>query len=144
MDTKVRWRLVRYNYPPKKGGKKRCNIDYSSFDLELVAKIESVVKDLYENYSYRIHKNTILKKLNSTEASRINSMQNDLPRSIHVLNKHIESRSEYLIRSLPKEMTKLINIGYKKVDFNTLKRFSKRYQKCDQVTKDKIIEILNN
>ncbi|MGI8386587.1 TnsD family Tn7-like transposition protein [Robertmurraya sp. P23] len=130
--------------PQKKGGKKRCNIDYSSFDLELAAKIESVVKDLYENYSYRIHKNTILKKLNSTEASRINSMQNDLPRSIHVLNNHIESRSEYLIRSLPKEKTKLINIGYKKVDFNTLKRFSKRYQKCDQVTEDKIIEILNN
>lgn len=123
---------------PIPNNKRKIPTDYSGFDKELALKIESLAKELYDNYPYKICKSTIIKRLKPLEASRIKSLSDKVPISVKTINRYIESTNEYLIRSLPRVINKLRKKGYKNIKFETLISYAPSYRKCDSDTKNRI------
>ncbi len=125
--------------PIIQGVKKR---NFSQMDKELANKIENIANELYATNRCQIKKETILKHLNSTEVSRIKSIPNELPLSISTLNSSIESLNNHFIRRLPFVIEELKSKGLRNITFNAIVSHAPIFKKCDNVMKNKIINLL--
>ncbi|RDI37525.1 TnsD family Tn7-like transposition protein [Falsibacillus pallidus] len=121
---------------------KRPSKDLTTYDYALSIKINKISKKLYNEYPYQIKKHTILKKLSSTERSRVS--KNQLPLSESTLESQIEPLQNYLIRRLPMAIKNLYKANYKNITLESIKKFNKLYRFCDLETEQTIKTILNN
>lgn len=96
--------------PPVRDRKAR-KINFVQLDIELLNKIKNAVGLLDPNYPLRITKQTVSNLLESADRNGLKNYKNLLPLSSQELERHVESRKDFLIRSIPRFYEKFVNRG---------------------------------
>lgn len=131
------------NLPEKGKHGSPSEIDYPKLDLELKQKIKKLADKLYLEYPYKIYKTTITKHLEPLERIRISIFSDRFPESIAEIERNVEKDQDYLVRGLSRVVENLEKRGYKKITFDKIITIYKPYSNCDEETRKKIEELLN-
>ncbi|UQZ33639.1 hypothetical protein C2I18_08850 [Paenibacillus sp. PK3_47] len=112
--------------------KKARKIDFAQLDKELLIKIKNVAKDIDPNYPFRITKQTVCNLLETTDRNRLKTYRAPLlPLSYQEIEQYIESRKDFLIRSIPRFYRKLVSRGITSMNIYLFKSATAAFYQVD-------------
>lgn len=116
------------NKIPRMISQDSIKLNFQEIDLDLQVKIRAVGESMDPNYHLPIRRGTILNLLNQKDRNRFRHYCRDkLPASKQEIERFVESKKQFLIRSIPRHYSKLVEQGVVKITVNKLKEASVSY-----------------
>ncbi|WP_442602769.1 TnsD family Tn7-like transposition protein [Paenibacillus sp. KN14-4R] len=94
---------------PQKIERKSRKLDFRSIDQDLQQKIRTAGESISLEYYLPIRRGTILRRLSPKDRNRFNQYYRyKLPAAVQEIDKFVETKKQFLIRSIPRHYSKLL------------------------------------
>lgn len=94
---------------PQEIERKSRKLDFNTIDQDLQQKIRMAGESISLDYHLPIRRGTVLRKLSPKDRNRFNQYYHDkLPAAVQEIDKFVETKKQFLIRSIPRHYSKLL------------------------------------
>lgn len=121
----------------------KSTVNWREVDKQLTTKVIEAAKRIYElNPPKPIKKGTIIGVMDPFDENRITNNKEKLPLTILKLEELVEKQDEYLIRSIPRMISRLEKKGLINISIKSFISDKPIYKNCSESVTKKIEEVL--